>query len=120
MTISTALNYNLTNRDEVLIIELKGAVDSALSLEPVIENALASHARNVVVIINDIDYINSAGFSALIRLSDALDQEQKEVYFVGLQSKVHLVFNSIGAHSVLNILPSLDDALARIKSAKPS
>ncbi|HYF50451.1 MAG TPA: STAS domain-containing protein [Planctomycetota bacterium] len=118
MSISTALNFSHTFRDGVLILELKGAVDSALALEPVIELSVKSPATDVVVVISDVDYINSAGFSALIRMAEALDEQQKNIYLVGLQSKVHLVFDSIGAHSVFNVLPTLDAAFAAIK-AKP-
>jgi anti-anti-sigma factor len=117
MSATTALNFSQTNRDGVLILELRGAVDSALVLEPVIELASHASAKAVIVVISDVDYINSAGFSALIRLSDAVTNQEKAIYFVGLQEKVHVVFNSIGAHSVLNIVPSLSDALARIQTS---
>ena len=113
----TTLNYSETFRDGVLILELRGPIDSALALEALIEIAMQSSAHHVVVVISEVDYINSAGFSALIRLSEAITQKNKGVFIVGLQSKVHVVFNSLGAHAVLNILPSLKDALERIQAS---
>jgi len=116
MSISTALDFSHTYRDGVLVLELKGAVDSALALETVIELSVKSAAKDIVVVISDVDYINSAGFSALIRMADAIDQQNKNIYLVGLQSKVHVVFDSIGAHSMFNVLPTLDAAFAAIKA----
>jgi anti-anti-sigma factor len=117
MTISTATNFSHTLRDGVLVIELRGALDSPLSLEPVSELAVANAAKNVVLVLDEIEYINSGGFGAVIRLSDAVTHAGKTLYIVGLQDRVHLVFSLIGAHSLLNVLPTLNDALAKIKTA---
>jgi anti-anti-sigma factor len=114
MPAMTTLHFSETYRDGVLILEVRGPIDSALALDPMIDVATQTTAHHVVVVISDVDYINSAGFSALIRLSEAVTQLNKGIYIVGLQSKVHLVFTSLGAHAVLNILPSLKDALERI------
>lgn len=114
MTTYTPLSFAQTFRDGTLIVELKGAIDTALSLDAAMESAVASAARNVVIVLTGIEYINSAGFSALIRFSDAVTEADKTLYVVGLESKVHIVFQSLGAHSVLNILPKLSDALERI------
>lgn len=115
MNSTTALTFTHTYRDDVLVLELKGAVDSAFALEPVIELSLKSVATDVIVVISEVEYINSAGFSALIRMADSLDELNKHIYLVGLQTKVHLVFESIGAHSIFNVLPTLEDAFKRIK-----
>jgi anti-anti-sigma factor len=114
MTTYHPMTFTTTVRDGVLIIELRGAIDSALSLDPALESSLRSEAHNIVLVLTHIEYINSSGFSALIRFSDALGKSSKALYIVDLQSKVHIVFHSLGAHSVLNVLPKLDDALEQI------
>ena len=98
MTTSTALNFNQTVRDGVLVIELRGALDSPLSLDAVAEAAAQSDACNVILVLDELEYINSGGFGAVIRLSDAVTHVQKALYVVGLQSRVHLAFSLIGAH----------------------
>jgi anti-anti-sigma factor len=115
MHTTTALTFTHTYRDDVLVLELKGDMDSAVVLEPLIELSVKSAATDVVVVISDVEYINSAGFSALIRMAEALDEKNKHIYLVGLQTKVHVVFESIGAHSLFNVLPTLEDAFKRIK-----
>jgi len=117
MTTFTSLSFAQTTRDGVLILELRGPLDSALALDPVVEAALQASAQNVIVVLSDVDYINSAGFGALVRMSELVTQSAKAIYVVGLQAKVHVVFDSLGAHHLFNILPGLDEALARIKSA---
>ena len=119
MSIFAALNFTHTYHDGILVLEIKGAVDSAFSLEPVIDLSVKSPAQDIVVVISEVEYINSAGLSALIRMAEALDQQGKHIYMVGIQSKVHLVFQSIGAHSLFNVLPTLDAAIAAIKKNPP-
>ena len=120
MTTYTPLNFTQTIRDDVLIVDLRGAIDSALSLDGLADTAIRNPAANVVLVLAGVDYINSAGFSALIRFSDAVTFGAKSLYIVGLESKVHVVFQSLGAHSIFNILPTLDDALARISAPPPA
>jgi len=114
MTTYSPLSFTQTFRDGTLIVELKGAMDSALCLDAALDAADESPAKHVIVVLTGVDYINSAGFSALIRFSDVVTEGKKTLYVVGLEEKVHVVFHSLGAHSVLNILPTLNDALARI------
>ncbi len=116
MTTSTTLNFTEAYRNGALILELSGAIDGPFALEPATEVAISSQAAHVIVVISGVDYINSAGFGALIRLSDAVTEKKKGLFIVGLQSKVHVVFQILGASSVLNVLPTLNDALARIQA----
>jgi anti-anti-sigma factor len=118
MTTFTSLSFSHSTRDGVLVIELHGAIDSALALDSLSDLVQQSAAGNVVVVISGVEYINSAGFSALIRLSEIVTQQKKSIYVVGLESKVHVVFNSLGAQDLFNILPDLDTALSRIAAGK--
>ena len=102
----------------MLILELRGPLDSATALNPLVEAALRTDARHVIVALGDVDYINSAGFGALAHMSELVTQSAKKIYVVGLRNKVHIVFDSLGAHHIFNILPNLDDALARVKAAE--
>src|SRR6185436_16488726 len=101
MTTSTSLIFNQTLRDGVLIFKLRGALDSALAMEPVAEAMAQSSAANVVVVFDDIEYINSAGFGGLVRFSDSVEHAKKGLFIVGLKSKIHLVFSAVGAHNIL-------------------
>ena len=118
MTTYTPLSFITTVRDGVLIVELRGAIESALCLDAAMDVALKSPVSNIIISLTGIEYINSAGFSAVIRLSEAITESERTLYVVGLESKVHVVFHSLGAHSILNVLPNLDDALARIADAE--
>ena len=117
MTTYTPLTFTTAFRDGALIVELRGAIDSALSLDPALKSSLRAEARSIVLVLTHIEYINSSGFSALIRFSDAASEAKKSLFIVDLQSKVHIVFHSLGAHSVLNVLPKLEDAMAQIAKA---
>jgi anti-anti-sigma factor len=115
MTTITELSFSEAMQEGVLVLELRGAVDSAHSLEPVAERASQSMASDVVVVFSDVDYINSAGFGGLVRASDSIAQNKKRLFIVGLQEKVHLVFHTVGAYNILNILPTVREALLQIK-----
>ena len=118
MTTSASLNFIHTVRDGILILELRGAIEAAQSLDLATETALQAEAKNVIVVLTEVDYINSTGFGALVRLSDTLSHQGKTIYVVGLQAKVHIVFNVLGAHHLFNVLSSLDEALKAALRAK--
>ena len=92
MTTYSPLSFTQTFRDGMLIVELKGAMDSALCLDAALDAADESPAKHVIVVLTCVDYINSAGFSALIRFSDVVTEGEKTLYVVGLEGstlKVH-------------------------------
>ena len=117
MTLSTAPRFSQSYRDGVLIVELSGALDCTLALEQIAELTQTSPAQNVVVNLAGLEYINSAGFSALIRLSDLARQNHKTLYLTGLERKVHVALRWTNATQFLNIVPSLNEALAHTQTS---
>jgi anti-anti-sigma factor len=117
MPTSTTLHCKQTRQDDALILELGGAIDSAASLDTLVEVVRKAGSRNVVLVLSGVDYINSAGFGALVNFSSEMSRLGLANYIVGLQDKIHVVFNSLGARNTFNILPTLNDALAMIRSS---
>jgi len=112
---SLSLRFDCSERQGAAIFDLTGAVDSPTALEPVLEAALQCKPNCVILVLNGVDYINSVGFGSLIHFSDSIIAKEKTLYVVGLQAKVHVVFTCLGAHKVLNVLATLDEALARLE-----
>ena len=115
MNTATVLQFIQTTRASASIFSLSGAIESFGCLDAVAGMAMASDKNNIIIVLGNVDYINSVGFGSLIQFSDRITESNKQLFIVGLQSKVHLVFTALGAHSVLNVLPKLEDALARIR-----
>ncbi|HEY3322247.1 MAG TPA: STAS domain-containing protein [Planctomycetota bacterium] len=119
MPLFAGLTTESVLRDGALVIDLTGSLDSALDLDAsafAIEQTSADHA---IAVLTGLDYISSAGFSALIRLSEAAAAAKKTLYIVGVPLRIHLVFSALGAHNVLHILPTLEDAMQKIRSGQP-
>jgi anti-anti-sigma factor len=119
MVAGTGVRFTETRHNGTLVFALEGPVDSALSLEALIERVDEIEAHNIVVVLDRVIYINSEGFGALIRFSDRVAALRRNLFVVGLQSKVRVVFDTLGVGNLLNILPTLDVALDRIRSTIP-
>jgi anti-anti-sigma factor len=118
MTESLALNFSQTVREGTLIFEMRGAIESLQSLDLVVESALQAGEKYIIVLLTDVDFINSTGFGALVRLSDMMSQQGKKIFFVGLQTKVHLVFHSLGGLHFFNVLPTLEEAFKAVETGQ--
>lgn len=118
-TSATGTQFTESFRDGALILELKGPIDSTLTLDSLISLVNARGVSDVVVVLDGVDYINSEGFGALIRFSDAVAGLQRSLYIVGLQAKVRVVFDTLGVGNLLNVLATVEDALDRIRSSRP-
>jgi len=117
MTTSTVLQFTETVQDGSLVYRLRGALDTTLSLDALMESAVQHASKNVILVLTDVEYLNSAGFGGVVRLSDALVHCGKTLYIAGLEPRIHLVFSMVGAHNILNVVKSVEVALDMIQES---
>lgn len=120
MATATSIRCKESFTNGTVILRLEGCIDSALALDFLIARVGGLEARNIVVVLDGVDYINSEGFGALIRFSDKVTSARRSLYVVGLQAKVRVVFDTLGVGNMLNVLPTLDDAMNLVRSSSPS
>jgi stage II sporulation protein AA (anti-sigma F factor antagonist) len=100
---------------DVLIVAPKGRVDTTTSgdLEARLLRHLEAGERRVLLDMDAIDYISSAGLRVLLLLAKRLKAAQGELVLCALGPAVRQVFELAGFVSIFRLEPSREQALAR-------
>lgn len=102
-------------RDDVIVANLTGEVDSsnAAQLLDAIAEATSNTALGVVLRLDAVDYLDSAGIHLLYRLRESLRARgQKLMLVIPERSPVQDALRMAGVTSHLPIAPSVEEALA--------
>jgi len=97
---------------------IEGSLAGPETIETISEDVKAAPVPNIILVLDDVDYINSTGFAAIVMLANNLEDLGKELYVVGLHKKVQVVFESLGGTQMLNIVPTLEEALSKVAGEK--
>ncbi len=105
-----------SSQGSVLVVSPRGRLDSTTSpaFEQLVRAKLADGHRKVVVDLDALDYVSSAGLRILMVLAKALKGERGQIALCRLQEPVREVFRISGFDRIFTILPSLDDTVARV------
>ena len=106
---------------DVAVVALNGSIDprNLSTLETALSSARGSGFRTVVLDLEGIKYINSAGLAFLVNLSDALEARGGGLLLANPQPKVKIVFDMMGVSEFFKLYKSVDTALRRFKRAEP-
>ena len=74
-----------------------------------------SREKNVIVLLKEVDYINSSGFGELAELALKNAKRGRNVIFAELSEKAMAVFEAMGGRVLLNIRNTLQEALTQIE-----
>lgn len=102
-------------RDDLDILHLNGSLDaySFPRLELAL-NRLRENRRNRVVLdCTSLDYISSAALGALIHFARRAREAQGDLKLVGLSKKIYTIVELLGFHKILEIYPTVDEAVRR-------
>ena len=107
-----AFNVNLEMTDKgIAKITLSGELDASVAsaFKTAVENAATQQAKRVVLLMQDLEYMASAGLRALVfarqKMGSAVD-----IYLVGAQESVMETIEMTGFHHSVIILDSYDAA----------
>ncbi len=107
-----ALEIELKGTDEIALLQLTGQIDSYTAEE--ITKIIGSHMSNssfkVIVDLTGIDYLDSAGLSALINAKTKLSKSGGDLRLVGLKGKAKDVFDLAGFTPLFNNFNSHEEA----------
>ncbi len=105
--------------DAVLVLSLRGRLDSVTSrdLDQRVRDRLLTGHRKLVVDLDAVDYVSSAGLRSLLIAAKALKAAHGHMAVCRLQAAVQEVFRVSGFDRVFTVLPSLDDSVARLAAA---
>jgi anti-sigma B factor antagonist len=95
-----------------------GEVDasSSLHLDTALNEALAS-SECVLVNLEELDYISSAGLGVFMSHLQDIDADQKKLIIFGMMDKVYQVFEILGLDQLMTIVKTKEEAIERLKNA---
>lgn len=103
-------------RDGVLVLALKGRLDSSTSgdFEGKLLGLVHAGETRVVLDFRDLDYISSAGLRVLLKAAKELKQKQGRICFCAVKDYIREIFEMSGFISFFPLHASLEDALKTV------
>jgi stage II sporulation protein AA (anti-sigma F factor antagonist) len=103
--------------DDVLVVAPAGRIDSNSSggLERRLLEHVSAGETRIVMDLQDVDYISSAGLRVLLLAANKLRPQGGQIVLCSLGRSVREVFDIAGFTSILSIEPSRELALARLQ-----
>ncbi len=114
MTSLSEVNLTELRAEDALVVELAGFVDSA-NAAGVQQRLMAVVARgdcNIVLDLDQLEYMSSAGFRILLLLSRAVGGAGGKLAICGLRGRIRSLFELGGFLDLLPVFPSKNDAIA--------
>src|SRR5688572_11228581 len=108
------MKINTQSRQNVKILALTGELDAsnAVLVDSEILNLLNQHPDQIWIDGSEISYISSAGLGVFLSHLQNFKQANVNLVFFGLNAKIRNIFTILGLDELLNIVPSLDEAIA--------
>ena len=100
--------------DEIAIIEAKGFIDTttAPELEKKLEEQLALNKYKIVVNLQNIDYVSSAGWGVFVSEIREIRENSGDLVLVNMSPDVYDVYELMEFSSILKSYDSVDEAVA--------
>ena len=111
---SGRFSVQLLTRDGVAVLTLHGELDqdTAPPLRSLLDQALDSDARRVLVDCADLGFCDSTGLNVLLAARLRAESGNGAIELAGLRSAVARMFDITGASTVFTVHSSVDAALA--------
>ena len=102
--------------DDVLVVAPRGRIDAVTSdeLEPRLLAVVAGRGARLVVDMEGVEYISSAGLRVLLRLAKKAKEQSGRVVLSSLGPAVRQVFELAGFLALFEVEASRELALARL------
>ncbi len=98
------------------MIELDGQIESERSLAPVAKIATAAKAKHVVILMQNVKYMNSNALGGLLALHQKVEKRGFHMYTVNPVGGIKTVMERLGYYELMRIRESLEDVILEIKA----
>lgn len=101
----------------VAVVALTGAIDprNVSVLQAAFETASRRGYRTLILDLGDIRYLNSAGLSCLVRLSDFLSSQGGRMELATPQPKLRVVLDLMGLSMFFKVYSSVEQAVGALE-----
>ena len=112
----TVMKIIQENNNGVEIFSIKGSLDSNTSseFETQIYTALEQGQRKLILNLEDLEYISSAGIRVMLKTTKDLKRMEGNIVLCSLQDYVKEVFEIAGFDGYLNIEKNFEAAMTKI------
>ncbi len=99
--------------DCATVVSISGRMDAVTTpdVESRLRQLITSGEKQLVINLQQLDYISSAGLRALLATAKRLKAEQGDIAFAHLEGHVREVFEISGLYSVFKVFDTTDAAL---------
>ncbi len=103
---------------DICVLEIEGEVDAehAPQLKKVLAKAREESAKNFVLDLKKVNFIDSTGLGVLISLMRQLKDMGGRLRLTGLQEEVRSIFEITRLFRVFDISPTVEEALQAIRN----
>jgi len=103
------------------VLAVEGAVDHSTvpQLQDEFDALLEKGLNRLVVDLERVAFIASAGFGCLLNIREAVRERGGDLVFAGTTTRVREIFDLMGITSLLHFAPDVGSALVQIEMASP-
>jgi anti-anti-sigma factor len=99
--------------EDIVVLKLRGLVDSGTSqyLEDKFSELLSEHSVKIVVDLQGVDYISSAGWGIFVGEIKGIRQRKGDIKLAGMHRDVREVFDLLEFNTLIKPYNSKEDAI---------
>ena len=108
------LSIETDNRQSVSVMKVKGRVDSetAPELEDALTKLLQENRNQIVLNLQGVDYISSAGLRAIVKAYQSAKRSGGDVRLASVSTPVEVILRTVGMMQMLQMYPTEQEAMA--------
>lgn len=112
------MGINIEWKDEVLVAKADGRIDgtNAQEFQKELETAVDTNARVVVLDLEHISYISSAGLRVILLTAKSLLKKNAKFAVCSLSAQIREVFEISGFDKIISVHASQAEAIAALKN----
>ncbi len=107
-------SINTVTAHNVTILNVKGRVDSytAPELENTLTKLLNENGSKIVLNMQDVEYLSSAGLRAMVNALKDAQQSGGNLHLAAISDPTEMILRTVGMLQMFNIFPTNEEALA--------
>lgn len=108
-----SLEIAVSEQNKVRLLQVSGRVDSisADELHAALLDCIANAPHQVVVDLQDVEYMSSAGLRELVSALKQVNKQEGDLRLANPSARVMEVLELAGLDSIFKIFPTLSDAI---------
>lgn len=112
------MGINIEWKDEVLVAKADGRIDgtNASEFQKELETAVDTNARVVVLDLEHVSYISSAGLRVILLTAKSLLKKDAKFAVCSLSAQIREVFEISGFDKIISVHASQAEAVAALKN----